>query len=189
MIPAFNVLVATIGRPTLRRLLDSLCPQLMEWDHLTVASDDEHDFVAATLADSRFACRVQHRRNPARMGSWGHPSRTLHQNNLAGDFVMHADDDNSYMEGSFDAIRRVISQTGDWNRLYLFRVDVQPGLIVWGNRTVAIGNVDTACGVIPNRPPFPEWPNFVGGDGAFYIELAKRLPVEFVDHVIYRMRR
>jgi len=58
----------------------------------------------------------------------------------------------------------------------------------WGDKSVRIGNIGTSCGVIPNNRNLPNWEHFYGGDGAFYVNLANMLEVEFVDYVIYKVR-
>jgi len=75
--PTFHVLIATIGRPSLARMLDSLLPQLRPCDALTIVFDgfvepptDIHRSV------ERAACAVLLKAEPARLGGHGHGIRT-----------------------------------------------------------------------------------------------------------------
>jgi hypothetical protein len=83
----FNLLVATVGRPTLQRLLDSLSPQLEEHDCLTLVFDGHSRHPPVNL--SAFKCKVTMYCEPVALGCWGHGIRNKYASFLEKkDFVM-----------------------------------------------------------------------------------------------------
>jgi hypothetical protein len=185
-VPSLNILLTTIGRPELRRMLDSLISQLEKNDYLTIVSDSGHTEVDNILKLFNFKCTVSHIINPTPLGHWGHGSRNKYQNNLSGDYILNADDDDRYVEGALDKIRQYI--TGRPRKLYIFRHKSGEGYAWTEAGKVVTGNVGTSCGVIPNSKNLPpEWGYFYGGDGNFYEKLSRLMEYEFVDEVIYKV--
>lgn len=181
---SLNVFLTTVGRTELQtRMLPSLVNQLTENDYLTVASDMNHTYVRECLNSFDFKCTVNHFANVKPLGWWGHGSRNRYQNLLHGDYIMNGDDDDRYVEGCIEYIRSVVTE----NKLYIFKHQ-HMGNVAWSRKEVCIGNIGTSCGVIPNNRNLPDWEYFYGGDGAFYVNLSKMLPCEFVDHIIYKVR-
>lgn len=183
---SINVLLTTIGRQELPRMLNSLVNQLQAQDFLTVVTDRNPDFVHATISNYNWACPVTHIINPIPLGYWGHGSRNKYQNSLPGDYIMNGDDDDRYADGAFDIIRNAIGE----NKLYLFKhkaVINGNESFAWFHKEVREGNIGTSCGVIPNTRDLPEWLPRYGGDGAFYEQLAARKEVVWCDHIIYKV--
>ena len=85
---SFNVVIATAGRDTLQRMVDSIAPQLEEQDYLTIIWDCQP---MSLQIDSN--CKVISLHNPEPLGFWGHGSRNRWQDELPGDYFMNADDD------------------------------------------------------------------------------------------------
>lgn len=182
---SINVLLTTIGRPSLHRMLSSLQSQLQEQDIITIVSDFDHHVTDTILLQMEFKCKVDVIKNPVRLGHWGHGSRNKYQNSLKGDFIMNADDDDRYVDGAFDKIREVCTEK---NKLYIFKHE-HHGAFAWHTKDhVVTGNIGTSCGVIPNTGSLPpEWGAWVGGDGNFYEKISKLMPYEFIDFVIYKV--
>lgn len=188
---SFHFLLATIGRPTLRNMVNSILPQLQKQDFLTIVFDGigrtgafkpeeyETELSHKTLATIKVIVE------PVNLGSWGHGIRSKHQN-LEGDFVLHCDDDDVYVENSIEIVRRIVSE--DLEALYIFNI-VKKGKIFPICRTIWPGNLSTQNGVIPSKLNCQaKWPLRYGGDGIFYVDIekiAKR--VIFVDFLIYIM--
>lgn len=182
---SINVILTTTGRSTLGRMLESLVNQLQQHDYLTVISDDGHNYVRRALSLPDFKCTVTHIQNDTKLGYWGHASRTKWQNKLPGDYLMNADDDDVYVPGAFDVIRSKIGE----RKLYLFKHKDEKGLTAWSvHGLVKEGCVGTSCGVIPNTGDLPVWENRYGGDGKFYEDVAKMMPVQFEPQIIYLVR-
>lgn len=177
MSKSFNVVIATAGRPSLQAMVDSIAPQLNKEDYLTVIWDCQP---VALQIDSD--CQVIALHNPEPLGFWGHGSRNRWIPELPGDYFLNGDDDDIYLPGAMDKIRYVVKE----QKLYVFKFE-NCGTVVPMYNEVKIGNIGTSCGVYPKVDPMPLWEYFYGGDGRFYENLAKILPVEFVDHIIYKV--
>jgi hypothetical protein len=180
---SFNVLLTTIGRAELSRMLDSLVNQLSEIDYLTIVSDMNHDYVRDIINLYDWKCTVLHIANNTALGFWGHGSRNKWQNSLPGDFILNADDDDRYTEWAFEYIRNYVVE----DKLYLFKHQNNGGT-AWASHEIRIGNIGTSCGVIPNNHNLPDWGYFYGGDGEFYVKLSQMIPYEFIDCIIYKVR-
>lgn len=181
---SINVILTTIGRESLKRMLNSLRTQLNKNDYLTIISDKYHFIVTEMLELRDFACTIIHIQNSEQLGFWGHASRNKYQNVLPGDFIMNCDDDDYYTIGAFDKIRKTVKE----NKLYIFKHEDNRNFAWSIEGRVELGNIGTSCGVIPNTHNLPDWELVYGGDATFYIELAKRMDCEWVDHVIYKVK-
>lgn len=174
---SFNVVIATAGRDSLQAMVDSIAPQLEKQDYLTIIWDCQ-----AIPLQINSKCQVITLQNEEPLGYWGHGSRNRWMQELPGDYFMNGDDDDVYMPGCMKKIREVCKE----EKLYVFKFDYQ-GTTVPMYPEVKVANIGTSCGVYPKVTPFPKWEHVYGGDGMFYEALAKILPVEFVDHVIYKV--
>lgn len=181
---SLNVILTTIGRESLKRMLGSLVNQLNENDYLTIISDDKHGYVGSLWSSFDFKCAVIHIANPVSLGYWGHGSRNKWQNKLPGTFLLNADDDDRYTDGAFDKIREAAKE----QKLYIFKHEDNRNFAWSIAGTVDLGNIGTSCGVIPNTNDLPEWKLVYGGDADFYKQLATMKECEWVDHVIYKVK-
>jgi len=184
---SINVLLTTIGRDELKnRMLPSLVNQLMPQDYLTIVSDLNHDFVAVCIGSFNFICTVIHVRNPVSLGYWGHASRSKYQNNLLGDYIINADDDDYFTVDAFSVIRDCAIEL---DTVYIFKLQNKENFAWKECGLVAVGNIGTPCGLIPNTGNLPEWIHFYGGDGNFYEALYELMDYkfEFIDFVIYKV--
>lgn len=177
MSKSFNVVIATAGRPSLQQMVDSIAPQLNKEDYLTIIWDCQ-----GIDLQINSECQVIHCHNPEPLGFWGHGSRNRWIPVLPGDYIMNGDDDDVYLSCAMKKIREVCTE----EKLYIFQFE-HSGTIVPMYKEVKVGNIGTSCGVYPKVDPMPLWAPVYGGDGMFYEELAKMLPVQFVDHVIYKV--
>jgi len=179
----FNVLIATRGRPTLQRMLDSLSPQLLNDDCLTIVFDGHR--VAPVFDTSSFKCPVQIHCEPVALGYWGHGIRNKYARLLERrDFVMHADDDNIYLSDAFSQLR---TRCLDKHTLYVAQVKSSiHGMLGSGLKR---GKIDTGCGIIPyDLNQKCNWEYYHGGDGSFYEGLAKLTKPEFLPTLIQYWR-
>ena len=88
-------------------MLDSLSPQLLPHDALTIVYDGHTDIPVALANVSAFQCPVYQHCEPVALGYWGHGIRNKYASLLSPrDFVMHADDDDVYTPYTFDWLRR-----------------------------------------------------------------------------------
>jgi hypothetical protein len=182
----FNVLIATIGRPTLQRMLNSLSPQLNEDDCLTVVFDGHE--TPPIFDYSEFKCKVNIHCESQALGYWGHGIRNKYDSLLEKrDFVMHADDDDVYLENAFEELRKLCI---DKTTLYISRMTLgYNGRVIpcRSSNSFWTGNIGTPCGIIPyNLNLQGNWAEGYGGDCKFYQSLEQTgVNIKFLDNVIY----
>jgi len=182
--PTFHVLLATIGRPSLQRMIDSLQSELLESDHLTVVFDG----VQRNHCDiSNMKCHTHIYEENTPLGYWGHGIRNKYAPLLEQtDFVMHADDDDIYTSGSFQFLR---TECNDHSILYIAQMKANDFQCPIEER-LCNGNVGTPMGIIPYKcNQMYEWGLFYGGDGYFYENMSKAVTgVVWLKRVIYLIK-
>lgn len=182
----FHVVIATVGRPTLQRMLDSLFPQLTASDALTIVWDGHAARPSGVSLDG-LACPLFETFHPTALGAWGHAARNAVAPHLARrDFVMHADDDDVYEPGAFAALRDACT---DPRILYVAKMRSGARVFPWKGPVVREQNIGTPMGIVPfdaNRAA--TWALRAGGDGVFFETIAARTPVQFLDILIYTVR-
>jgi len=193
----FHILIATAGRPSLRKLLNSLRNELEKGDAITIVFDGDKAKAKSGIGPEWFEGHKSHiniiEQTP-NLGFWGHGIRNKYQGILEPKctFVMHADDDDVYIAGSFAKLRKVCTNP---NYLYLARIEkfyarennrrlIIPSL---GQTEIIGGDVSTANGLIPSKIAEKSiWGNFYGGDGHYYKGVKDHASgVVFLDEVIY----
>lgn len=186
--PSFNLLLATIARPSLQRILDSLKPQLRSEDCLTLVFDGltKPDWVNL----EGFVCKIVIHEEPVALGYWGHGIRNKYATLLEKrDFIMHGDDDDIYTAGTFDYLR---NHCIDHNCLYIGKVRLLGGHIipVMNGNPIRMCNISTQNGIIPyNLNNCGTWELFHGGDGRFYEQIScKASTITYLDYIIYIIR-
>lgn len=181
---SFNIICTTIGRNSLGRLIDSIKDQLQPQDFLTIISDSNHDYVKNVLSNYNVNFTLTHIINEGEpLGKFGHPLLNKHINNVDGDFIMFADDDDYYVDDAFEAIRHYVKE----KKLYIFK-HKWGNTISWVDKVVRLGNIGKCMGTIPNTKNLPLFQEDVFGDGLFYEDLSKMFEYEFIDKIIYKIR-
>lgn len=163
--PSISIFFATIGKDSLTRILDTMCNQLSENDKIYVVVDGKqyHEKVKNMLS----GYNVQLILEDENLGYWGHGLRNKYQGMLEGDYILHADDDDIYLENSIKTIKENIKKY--YGEMLLFRVKIL-GLdkTVWSNTKLKRANISTACGVIPNNySKMGTWGHEYTGDFVF----------------------
>ena len=179
----FNILLTTIGRPSLVTMLDSIIPQLSEEDIVTVVIDGMSCYTDTVKAVTKTHSRCKFLVNHSNLGHWGHASRNKFQNGLQGDFIINADDDDTFLPDAMEKIRKHCTE----EKLYIFQMNFN-GTLIPKNHKIEFANIGTPCGVIPNTQNLPDWWLRYGGDFDFYNALSKQMDYEFIDEVIYKVR-
>ena len=191
--PSFHVLIATGGRPSLLRMLDSLRGELEECDAITIVFDGD-----AALGKSEFSeswlqghkSKVNIIEQIPNLGYWGHGIRNKYQGilNPSTTFVLNADDDDMYLPGSFAVLRR---ECKDPDVLYIARVgfDNKSNQMPSQNLKIKEADIGTPCGIIPSGIADKAiWQHRYGGDFDYFNVLqgfAKS--VSYVDLLLYKV--
>jgi hypothetical protein len=183
---SFNILIATIGRPSLQRMLNSLKCQLEEQDCLTIVFDGHSQIPVFDI--SNFKCKINQHFESVPLGAWGHGVRNKYASILEKrDFVMHADDDDIYLPGVFTEIRKYCL---DKDPLYIARMHLSKfNRVIPEGDFIRINHIGTPNGIIPfelNKKQ--QWKHQYGGDGLFYESLSKMSnKTVFLPIVIYQV--
>ncbi len=169
--PTFNILVATIGRNTLEDLIESLSDQLKENDCLTIVFDN--NTIREIKNIDKLKCKVNIFNETQKLGHWGHGIRNKYARLLERkDFVLHADDDDTYFPDSFDRLRK---ECVNKHIIYIAKMVKDKGVYPSDRVSISLGNIGTPCGIIPyNYNREGKWEYFYGGDCMYYVELIKK---------------
>jgi hypothetical protein len=190
--PSFHILIATAGRSTLKNLLDSLKNELLEKDAITVVFDGPGAKEKSGYDDSWFSGHASHHNiivQDPNLGATGHPIRTKYQTMLSPEttYLMHADDDDEYIEGSFKNLRE---HCKDPEVLYIAKMnysDDTDSVIPSKNKKIVQDDIGTPNGIIPFKSAGnAEWALNYGGDFNYYNDLQKKVKsIVFLDDIIY----
>jgi hypothetical protein len=192
--PTFHILIATGGRPSLKNLLDSLKDELSEGDAITIVFDGPEAKAKSTYEKSWMEghrAKINSIEQNPNLGFWGHGIRNKYQGILEPKttFLMNADDDDIYLEGAFNKLRRLCTKQ---DTLYIGKMDYEniPGKQVPSQaKELVLGDIGTPNGIIPMSVAAKgEWGHKYGGDFMYYDSLIKTgVPYEFLDLTMYRV--
>jgi glycosyltransferase involved in cell wall biosynthesis len=119
-----SFIVPTIGRPTLKKTLDSI--ETWPGDEVLV---------------------IKH--NPP-SNNWGNAERQEGTNKAKGDYLAYIDDDDVYVPGAREIMHKAIEETAGCP--ILFRIKYPSGRVLWEKKWVKNGNVSTQMILVPNSP-------------------------------------
>jgi hypothetical protein len=180
-----NILIATIGRPTLQNMLNSLVNQLNENDCLTIVYDGHTSIPYFNILN--FKCKVLQYFEPEALKFWGHGIRNKYASLLEKtDFVMHADDDDIYLPNSINMIRNNFC---DNNVLYIYKILLNNQHFPFFHNIKSV-NIGTPNGIIPYDLNIKgDWGYLYGGDGMFYESIKDHAKyINYYNDVIYSIR-
>lgn len=183
---SFHVLLATIGKISILKMLELLKNQLSEIDYLTIVFDGKDkskniDVIKSFCND--FKCKVNIIIEENNLGYWGHGIRNKH-NDLLGDFIYHIDDDDVIFDNTFQILRK---HCKDINTIYIFKIVLENNKIVWRKPTIELNYISTQSGVIPNAiNKTGYWELKYGGDYNFYKGITEKHNTIFIDKIIYK---
>ena len=174
-----SIIIPTKGRPSLARTLLSIKPQISPDDEVVTVSDGPQpaarDIVAAMGPPFRFI-------HGPTTNQWGHAQRTIGMMAANGNYLAFMDDDDIYLPGALDAMRKAIAETD--GGLILFRMKHHED-VFWRKPRIWLGNVSTQMILLQNDPsrfgewkPHPTMPKGQGGDYIFISETASKWPRE-----------
>ena len=192
----FNILIASIGRPTLINMLNSLKYQLTENDCISIVFDGiKPDFEINT---NDFMCKVFIYYETETLGYWGHGIRNKYSSLLEKrDFILHANDDDVYLADAFKMLR---TDCVDTSCLYIAKINLRPfeDRYVPEDNSITSGKIGTPNGIIPyelNKKS--SWGLCMGGDFDFYDGLGTNNigtnnigtnNIVYLNHIIYQIK-
>ncbi len=185
---SFHVLIATIGKITILKMLELLKKQLSNIDYLTIVFDSYEkskniDIIKNYCKD--FNCKVNIIVEDKNLGYWGHGIRNKYGELLTeGDFIYHVDDDDVIFDNTFDILRK---HCKDINTIYIFKIILENNKIVWKRPLVELNYISTQSGVIPRQiNKLGYWELKYGGDYSFYKIITDKHNTLFIDKIIYK---
>jgi glycosyltransferase involved in cell wall biosynthesis len=119
-----SVIIASGGRRTLKRSIDSVVGQLETGDELLVDVNDD--------------------------APWGHRARNRQMQRAAGDGVMFLDDDDVYLPGALSAARSALKDEPMAMHIFRMRYAANQTLL-WSEPHVQLGNVSTQMVCAPTE--------------------------------------
>lgn len=172
--PLLTVVVPTIGRDTLPRMLQSVRDQApaSQVELLIVGDTYAGDF-ARSLAQVPALCAeydARYLEHDAGAHMVGQAQRQYGMAQARGRWLMFSQDDNEYRPGALPTILAAL-RAGP-RCPHLFRVMTRFGFIVWQQRgDYAVGMIDADCIAVPNAPArLGRWALEYAGDQAFIAE-------------------
>lgn len=153
----FSVVIPSIGRPTLKRTLESIRTQ-------RISQDDE----IRVIND-----------NPPH-NDWGAWARTRGMHLSGGDFLLFMDDDDCYVPGAFEIIRKKVEINPDSVHIFRMKRHEPFNDVIWTRKDLsAPGQVCSQTIVVPNRKEcLGEWTTRYEGDFDFLKSTLEKLGTE-----------
>jgi glycosyltransferase involved in cell wall biosynthesis len=139
-----SIIIPTLGRPSLKRTLESLVPQLSPEDEVLVVGDGPQS-LAATISAS-FGSKVRYLEHGPTF-IWGHAQRNYGMKQAVSSHLAFMDDDDIYLPGALNAIHGAIRRHP--NSPILFRM-LHLEDVIWIDREVKVGNMGPQTFVVPN---------------------------------------
>jgi len=192
--PTFHILIATAGRPCLKRMLDSLKNELTENDAITIVFDGEESFERSTFTQEWLKdhhAKIHLIKQYTQLGSWGHGVRNQYQGKLhmKTTYIMHADDDDVYVKGSFEYLRQRCISSHTLYIASMIHSHTHQVLPPFGHRRIEQEKIGTPCGIIPfESADKAVWKDRIGGDFDYYHALQNHVAnLMFLDYIIYQI--
>lgn len=141
-----SLIIPTIGRPLLKRLISQVVAQLDSLDEVIVVGDGPSPEASEQLRglDSRIH---YHEHGPTRC--WGHEQRNWAMTIATGTHLMFLDDDDELLPGALGVIRATARKYQD--KILIFRMH-HGRSVLWIAPRIYLGNVGTQMFVVPNVP-------------------------------------
>jgi hypothetical protein len=190
-VPSFHIFIPSIGRPTLKKLLDSLKPQLQQQDAVTIVFDGPEAAKKGFTQDwlNGFICKTNVITHPVNINKWSHGIANEYLGKLTPEttFLMNADDDDFYTPNAFSILRQKCTKP---QCLYIARMNLMSNPSkVYPDDTweIRFENIGTPNGIIPFKEASKvKWGLRFGGDFDYYQALSKVVPcIEHIPEIIY----
>jgi hypothetical protein len=148
MTPTLSIIVPTVGRPTLMRLLEEMEPDLGEHDEVLVIGDGPQPqaaWIVSTFVDPR----IRYFDGPE-THCFGNAQRQYGMTQATGSHLCFFDDDDHVLTGGLRILRVLAGNRP--TTFTLTRMLDKNGLVLWHQPVVMQGNVSTQMILCPNVP-------------------------------------
>ncbi len=164
MTPTLSIIVPTVGRPSLMRLLEELQPDLGDHDEVLVIGDGPQEkaaWIVSTFVDPR----MRYLPGPE-THCFGNAQRQYGMTQAMGSHLCFFDDDDQVLTGGLRILQ--VLATKRPNTFTLTRMLDKHGLLLWRKPEVVQGNVSTQMILCPNdRAKLGQWGARYEGDCDF----------------------
>jgi glycosyltransferase involved in cell wall biosynthesis len=143
---SIGIITPTIGRQSLRTMLDRLLPQLDEQDRVMIVGDGPQP-VAKAIVDSLSSSLIRYSEHGPIL-NYGNPQRNLAIAASGTDYVMFVDDDDLPTPAAIKAVKAAIAAHP--GAPLMFRMQ-GPFDVLWRAKRVEVCNVSGQMFVIPNE--------------------------------------
>jgi len=176
-------------------MLDSLKNELTEHDAITIVFDGEKAKAKSTITPDWLEghkSTINIIEQIPNLGHWGHGIRNQYQGNLSpkNAFIMHADDDDIYIPGTFAKLRKLCV---DPNTLYITKMEYRdrPDVIIPSKNHIELNDIGTPNGIIPWKlAEKGRWLGEYGGDFNYYNSIKDYANnIVFLDLVTYSIEK
>lgn len=193
LVPTFHIVIATAGRPRLESMINSLRGELKEGDGLTIIFDGKNAKKNSGFSDgwiAGFKAQFHVIEQIPGLKHYGHASLNKYARHVKPEttFVMFADDDDTYVAGSFDILRKKCVNP---ETLYVAKMkNVEKNLIIpdMGLKEIVLNHIGKPNGIVPYRDVGKAefGINSYGGDYEYYRSLKDKVKeIVFLDDIIY----
>jgi hypothetical protein len=192
-IPSFHVVIATAGRPQLEAMINSLKGELNDTDGLTIIFDGKSAKKNSGFSEKWVeGIRAQFHviEQVPGLKHYGHGSLNKYARHVkpVTTFVTFADDDDTYVAGSFDILRKKCTNP---ETLYIAKMKiVEKNLILpdMGLKEIVVNHIGKPNGIVPykdvGKAEFGL--NGYAGDFEYYKSLKDKVAnIVFLDDIIY----
>lgn len=176
-----SIVIPTSGRPTLYTTLSSvLAAGISDDDEVLVIADGPQPEAQAISAFLRHRFRsLSYRELIPRANNFGHAPSNAGYLVASGTHILRIDDDDVYVPGALNVVRRVVSGQPDKIAIFRMRAVVKRYLydVIWREPTIALGNVGTPMIVVPNlKGRVGTWGETYCGDLEFICTTVEKHP-------------
>lgn len=184
--PSISIITPTIGRDSLKVMLDGLLPQLTQGDEVLIVGDGPQPN-AKLIVDALASPFIRYWESPP-IKNYGNPQRNEAISEAKGDYLMFVDDDDTVETNAIDVIKNAAK---DFPGVPLMFKMLHDGYrILWDVPQVAYGHVSGQMFVPPNiKGKLGAWSGRYGADFDFMISTLKLYPegpasVKFLEDII-----
>lgn len=143
--PSIGIITPTIGRQSLRTMLDRLLPQLDAQDKVLIIGDGPQPAAKAIVDSLNSSLTRYWEHGPIR--NYGNPQRNLAIAESTNDYVMFVDDDDLPMPHAIKAVKEAIAAHPGLPLMFKMQ---GPYHVLWRVKLVQVCNVSGQIFVAPN---------------------------------------
>ena len=184
-LPSLTIVIPTLGRPSLKAMVNSLFPQLADDDQIIVVADGFDAYASAADLLQRWpSIYLERHADPSSV--YGHAQRNKGAEQATGDLIWFCDDDDVAAPDAVACIKREMAS--DPRSPMIFRQN-HKGHLIWQDQQIKSANTGAPQLVVPNDAGLPRFavPCEEGreGDIAWAKSVDAWRPVRWSETVIY----